>query len=100
MVDMKKYKYILFDLDGTLVYSHPGIFACFRYALEKMGWPHPTDKELLPCIGPSLHYSFTTFIKLNNSFFEFNIICFVFFCHRHSPFENLIEDPYSRYVTI
>jgi phosphoglycolate phosphatase len=66
MVDMKKYKYILFDLDGTLVYSHPGIFACFRYALEKMGWPNPTDKELLPCIGPSLHYSFTTFFKMTD----------------------------------
>ena len=52
---MKKYKYVLFDLDGTLVYSHPGIFACFRYALEKMGRENPTDKQLLPVIGPSLH---------------------------------------------
>lgn len=63
---MKKYRYILFDLDGTLVYSHPGIFACFRYALERMGRPNPTDKELLPCIGPSLHYSFTTFFGMTD----------------------------------
>ena len=62
---MRKYKYILFDLDGTLVYSHPGIFACFRYALEKMGRENPTDKQLLPVIGPSLHYSFTTFFGMN-----------------------------------
>lgn len=62
---MRKYRYILFDLDGTLVYSHPGIFACFRYALEKMGRENPTDEQLLPCIGPSLHYSFTTFFGMN-----------------------------------
>lgn len=63
---MKKYRYILFDLDGTLVYSHPGIFACFRYALERMGWENPTDKQLLPVIGPSLHYSFTTFFGMTD----------------------------------
>ena len=63
---MKKYKYVLFDLDGTLVYSHPGIFACFRYALEKMGRENPTDKQLLPVIGPSLHYSFSTFFGMTD----------------------------------
>ena len=64
---MSKYKYILFDLDGTLVYSHPGIFACFRYALEKMGKENPTDKQLLPVIGPSLHYSFSTFFGMTDA---------------------------------
>ncbi len=61
---MRKYEYILFDLDGTLVYSHPGIFACFRYALEKMGKKNPTDAKLLPCIGPSLHYSFKNYFGM------------------------------------
>ncbi len=56
---MNKYKYILFDLDGTLIYSHPGIFACFRYAMEKMGRERPTDEQLKPVVGPSLFYSFT-----------------------------------------
>ncbi len=58
---MKKYICILFDLDGTLTYSHPGIYACFRYALEKMGAPTPTDEQLRPCVGPSLMYSFQNF---------------------------------------
>ncbi len=62
---MRKYKYILFDLDGTLVYSHPGIFACFRYAMEKMGREIPTDEQLKPCIGPSLFYAFTVFFGMN-----------------------------------
>ncbi len=62
---MKKYGYILFDLDGTLVYSHPGIFSCFRYAMEKMGREIPTDEQLKPVVGPSLFYSFTTFFGMN-----------------------------------
>lgn len=63
---MKKYKYILLDLDGTLIYSHPGIYSCFRYALRKMGWTEePTDQMLRPCVGPSLMYSFATFFGMN-----------------------------------
>lgn len=36
------YKYILFDLDGTLTDSAPGIIRCVQYALEKCGKPAPT----------------------------------------------------------
>ncbi len=62
---MKNYKYILLDLDGTLVYSHFGIFNCFRYALKKLGRENPTDEQLYPCVGPSLFYSFTQFFKMS-----------------------------------
>lgn len=64
---MKKYRCILFDLDGTLTYSHRGIFACFRYALEKMGRELPSDEELRPCVGPSLMYSFQNFFKMTEA---------------------------------
>ncbi len=64
---MKKYTCILFDLDGTLTYSHPGIYACFRYALEKMGAPEPTEEQLRPCVGPSLMYSFQNFFGYSES---------------------------------
>lgn len=55
---MKKYTCILWDLDGTLTLSHPGIFNCFRYALEKMGRPQPTEQQLGLCVGPPLDWSF------------------------------------------
>lgn len=58
-----KYKYILFDLDGTLTHSHPGIYGCIRYALEKMGEPEPKEEYLKQCVGPSLMYSFTPFLR-------------------------------------
>ena len=55
---MKKYRYLLFDLDGTLTYSHPGIYASIRYALEDAGRGEPTERQLRSCVGPPLVYSF------------------------------------------
>ena len=43
---MLTYDAVIFDLDGTLTDSRPGIFACARYALEKMGLPTPDDATL------------------------------------------------------
>ena len=62
---MRKYKYILLDLDGTLVYSHPGIYACIKHVLKEMGYKEPTEEELRPCIGPPLVYSFAAFFGMN-----------------------------------
>lgn len=49
---------LLFDLDGTLTDSRPGILACIRYALERAGLSPPSEKELQRYIGPPLHRSF------------------------------------------
>ena len=63
---MKRYKYLLFDLDGTLMQSHPGIFAGIRHALKEMGRAEePTDEYLRRCIGPSLVYSFSNFFHMS-----------------------------------
>lgn len=48
------YKYILFDLDGTLTDSAPGIMACIRYACKKMGIKCPDDSILRAFVGPPL----------------------------------------------
>lgn len=66
MEKTRKYKYILFDLDGTLIYSHKGIYACIAYALESLGLPKPALSQLQQCIGPSLHYSFTHYFGLDD----------------------------------
>ena len=62
---MKKYRYILFDLDGTLTHSHPGIHGCIRYALEQLGLEEPKMEQLRRCIGPSLMYSFQNYFGLD-----------------------------------
>lgn len=60
-----KLKNLLFDLDGTLIDSYPGIYACFKYALNKMGREIPPDDFLKKCLGPPLDYSFKNFFKMN-----------------------------------
>lgn len=62
---MKKYRCILFDLDGTLTHSHPGIYGCIRYALEQLGLGEPKMEQLRRCIGPSLMYSFQNYFGLD-----------------------------------
>lgn len=50
-------KNIIFDLDGTISKSAPGILNAFEYALEKMGKTYSRD-DLYKYIGPPLRDSF------------------------------------------
>lgn len=58
------YKYVLFDLDGTLTNPEIGITTCVMYALEKFGIKVEDRKELHPFIGPPLLDSFQRFYGL------------------------------------
>jgi len=52
------YSCILFDLDGTIVDSAPGITATLAYTFETLGLPIPTPSELMKYVGPPLLDSF------------------------------------------
>ena len=52
------YKYLLFDLDGTITKSEKGIFNCIKYALDWAGIPYPEYSVFRSFIGPSLYDSF------------------------------------------
>ena len=58
-------KYILFDLDGTLTDSAPGIINSVIYAAKKLGFPEPDAKTLKKFMGPPLAYSFERFAGLS-----------------------------------
>lgn len=47
-------KIILFDLDGTLTDSGPGIMNCVKYSLERTGRQPVTEEVLRSFIGPPL----------------------------------------------
>lgn len=55
---MKKYKYLLFDLDGTLTDSCEGIYKSFEYALNFYGVEVDDLNTLKPVLGPPLKDSF------------------------------------------
>lgn len=64
---MKDYSLILFDLDGTLTESHPGIVNSVVYALKHYGLPVPKYSELLKFVGPPLAKSFTEFAGMSEA---------------------------------
>ena len=49
---------ILFDLDGTLTDSWPGITRCIEHALRGMGAAVPAEGALRGCVGPPLAETF------------------------------------------
>ena len=55
------YDYVLFDLDGTLSASAPGIRRCIELTMEKMGKESPDLSDYSRYIGPPL---ITTFQRL------------------------------------
>lgn len=54
----RPYTAVLFDLDGTIVDSAPGITATLAYTFEQLGLPIPTPAELLRWVGPPIMDSF------------------------------------------
>lgn len=65
MTVIPDFRYILFDLDGTLTDSAPGITASVKYALEKSGEPVPDYPVLCKFIGPPLLYGFMNFCGMS-----------------------------------
>lgn len=61
---MRKYKYVLFDLDGTISDPKIGITKSFQYALQHLGIEVEDLDELEPVIGPPLKDSFMEFYHL------------------------------------
>lgn len=62
---MPKYDYILFDLDGTLSESAPGIRKCIELTLEKLNKPAPDLSDYSRFIGPPLADTFSKLCGLS-----------------------------------
>lgn len=58
------YKTVLFDLDGTITDSEPGIIACVQHALRQFGIEVEDPKTLRPFIGPPLRDSFREYFQM------------------------------------
>ena len=54
----KKFDTIIFDLDGTLLDSGPGIINAVKYALHKYGIQENNSAILRSFVGPPLHQQF------------------------------------------
>ena len=58
-----RYDAVLFDMDGTVMETAPGVINGFKYALDKLNIPFPDVQERL-FLGPPLDYSFREFVHI------------------------------------
>ena len=59
------YDTVVFDLDGTLIESHEGIFRSLMYALGEMGVASPSEQDMRRFIGPPLQRSFVDVLGMS-----------------------------------
>lgn len=55
---LKRYKYILFDLDGTLLDTKPGVLGSVKKTFDELSLPLPNDERLEKFMGPPLDQCF------------------------------------------
>ena len=58
-----RYDAVLFDMDGTVMETAPGVINGFKYALNKLNIPFPDVPERL-FLGPPLDYSLREYVLL------------------------------------
>ncbi|MDY4611599.1 MAG: HAD-IA family hydrolase [Sphaerochaetaceae bacterium] len=61
------YSIILFDLDGTLMNTSPGIFDTANYTMGRLGLPPVPDRQLRKFVGPPLKECFKVACRLDDS---------------------------------
>ena len=81
---------VLFDLDGTLTASGPGILASVRYALTELDRPIPPPAALDTFIGPPLLDSFRDVCGMDETQAQEAIAAYRVYYGRSGQFENSV----------
>lgn len=81
-------EYVLFDLDGTLTDSAPGILNSIEYALKKKGLPYDSRDSLKRFLGPPLTESFMEYFNLSFEESYDTVMCFREYFQEKGIFEN------------
>ena len=81
---------VLFDLDGTLTESGPGIINSLAYALDAIGRPPLPPAELHRFVGPPLHESFRDVAGLDEAMTEDAMIAYRRYFVSRGMFENSV----------
>ena len=83
---------IIFDLDGTLTESGPGVMNCVAYACEKMGYEIPGQDVLESFVGPPLKTHLMTVFGMNDEQAEEGVRLFRERYESIGIFENSLYD--------
>jgi len=58
---------LIFDLDGTLIDSRPGILACFRHTFDELRVKGPSDAALTASIGQPFRQAMASLLKTTDA---------------------------------
>lgn len=86
------WKYILFDLDGTLTDSGPGIIRSVQYALRALGIREESEETLRSFIGPPLYSSFMRYYGFDRAGAEQAVAKYREYFTVQGMFENSVYD--------
>ena len=95
---MKKYKYILFDLDGTITDSALGITNSVKYALNKLNAPIPPYETLCKFIGPPLLDGFRDFCGFGAEKAQAAVKLYREYYETTGLYENAVYDGISEFL--
>lgn len=90
---MKKYKMVIFDVDGTLLDTSEGVLNAVRFTIEKAGLPALSEDVLKTFIGPPIQDSFEKAYKIENKKYLQELAGI--FRGRYKDFELLKAYPYE-----
>jgi len=82
-----RYKTVLFDFDGTLVDSAPGILATLKIMMEELQLPPWPEEKMYLLIGPPFSESFPQYFHMNEEETQHAVSIF----RKHFP--RVHEDP-------
>lgn len=84
------YRYIFFDLDGTLTESGPGIMNSVAYSLKKMGLKEQPEFVLRKFVGPPLAQSFMNYCGVPEEEIKRAISLYREYYEKYGLFENSV----------
>ena len=87
-----KYKNIIFDLDGTLTDSKPGIVKGVQYALRCYGVDEPDLDKLTSFVGPPLYKSFMDYLDCSEEEAKEAVECYREYYAETGLYENALYD--------
>ena len=86
------YKTVIFDLDGTITDSGPGIMNAIRYAVKKRGLPDVPEEVLRSFIGPPLKEQFRSVFGLSDDEGTIMVATYREYYGEKGIFENRVYD--------